>query len=194
MISTLRHRRFFTDIVRLGAIAAALLMLTVLIVTRSQAAFSDTTANPGNTFGSGSVVITDDAVTAMFNASNMKPGSSVSNCLEVTYEGTLTPASIRTYGTSSGALAPYLDMTLEIGTGGGVGACGGFTADAGGTLFSDTLTQFSTDHTVWGDGLATFTANANPTVKVLKYTFTVKDDNNAQGLTANAAFTFEAQA
>lgn len=187
-----RHRRAVSELTRLVAIAASLLMLTVLVVNRSQAAFSDTTTNSGNSFGSGTVVITDDAASALFTASGMAPGARVSNCLEVTYAGSLTPADVKVYGASSGALAPYLTMSLEKGSGGQAGDCTGFVAD-GAAIYSGTLSSFTTAHTAWADGLAAFTANANPTVTVFRFTFAVQDDNNAQGLSADATITFEAQ-
>ena len=50
---TRRHQKLVIELTRVLAIAVALLMLTVLIITRSQAAFSDTTVNPSNSFASG---------------------------------------------------------------------------------------------------------------------------------------------
>ena len=187
-----RHRNLFLGIVRLTAVAASLLMLTVLIVTNSRAAFSDTTDNTTNTFASGSVVITDDdAGSALFTASAMTPGSPVVECITLTYSGTLTPADIRMYGTSSGTLAGYLDTTIEVGTGGAFGNCTGFTPSS--TIYTGTLTNFSTTHTNWATGLATFTAAANPTSRTLRFTVDVQNNPAAQGQSASADFTWEAQ-
>jgi hypothetical protein len=187
-----RHRRLVIGSIRLTAIAAALLMLTVLTVTRSQAAFSDTTANAGNSFASGSVVLTDDDTdTAMFTVTAMTPGTPAVECLTVTYSGSLTPADIRMYGTSSGALAPYLDTTIEVGTGGSFGNCAGFTPS--GTIFNNTLANFSTTHTNWTSGLAAFTAATNPTSRTLRFTVDVQNNPLAQTKSASADFTFEAQ-
>ena len=189
---TRRHQRLVIELTRVMAIAVALLMLTILIVTRSHAAFSDTTVNPSNSFASGSVVITDDdSGTALFTASAMSPGNPVVDCIEVTYAGTLTPADVRMYGTSSGALAPFLDTTIEIGTGGVFGNCAGFTPTS--TLYTGTLDNYSTTHTNWATGLAAFTAAANPTVRTFRFTVDVQNNPAAQGLSATAAFTFEAQ-
>ncbi len=188
-----RLRPAFTTIARLTVIAAALLMLTVLVVNRSQAAFSDTTGNPGNTFASGDIVLDDDdgGVTALFETTDMAPGNPVVKCLELTYSGSIVPSAIRTYGTSSGALAPYLDLQIEIGTGGDFSDCTGFTPSA--TLFNNTLANFSATHANWSGGLATITAAANPTVRTLRFTVNVQDTDAAQALAAAAAFTFEAQ-
>ncbi len=187
-----RHRKLVISLVRLTAVATSLLMLTVLIVTSSQAAFSDTTDNTTNSFATGSVIITDDDTgSALFTASAMTPGVPVVECITLTYSGTLTPADIRMYGTSSGALAPYLDTTIEIGTGGSYGNCTGFTPTS--TLYTGTLTNYSTTHTNWATGLATFTAAANPTSRTLRFTVDVQNDPAAQGQSATADFTFEAQ-
>lgn len=187
-----RHRDLFASLVRLTAVAAAMLMLTVLIVTHSEAAFSDTTVNTANSFATGSVVITDDDTgTALFTASAVTPGVPVIECITLTYSGTLVPADIRMYGTSAGALAPFLDATVDIGTGGGYGNCAGFTF--GSNIYTGTLTNFSTTHTNWASGLATFTAPVNPTNQTLRFTVDVQNVPAAQSQTASADFTFEAQ-
>ncbi len=187
-----RHRNIVISLARLTAVATSLLMLTVLIVTSSQAAFSDTTDNTTNSFATGSVIITDDDTgSALFNATAMTPGVPVVECITVTYSGTLVPADIRMYGTSSGALAPYLDTTIEIGTGGAYGNCTGFTPSS--TLYSGTLTNYSTTHTNWATGLAAFTAATNPTIRTLRFTVDVQNNPAAQSQSATADFTFEAQ-
>ena len=187
-----RHQKLVIELTRVAAIAVALLMLTVLIVTRSQAAFSDTTVNTPNSFASGSVVITDDDLgSALFTATGMSPGNPVIDCIVVTYSGTLTPADVRMYGTSSAALAPFLDTTIEIGTGGSFGNCSGFTPTS--TLYTGTLDNYSTTHTNWATGLAAFTAASNPTVRTFRFTLDVQDNNAAQSLSADAEFTWEAQ-
>jgi hypothetical protein len=178
--------------VRITAVVAALLMLTVIVVTRSHASFNATTANGSNSFSTGSVVLTDDdAGSAMFTATGMYPGAPVVNCIKLTYSGTLTPANIRMYATSAGSLAAYLNATVEVGTGGSFGTCTGFTPTS--TIYTGTLTNFSTTYTNWTTGLATFTAASNPTSRTLRFTFDVQNVTAAQASTATATFTWEAQ-
>jgi hypothetical protein len=188
-----RHHKLFTSLVRLSAVATAMLMLTVLIVTHSEAAFSDTTDNTSNTFATGSVVLSDDdgGSTAMFTATDMTAAVPVVECITVTYSGSLVPAQVKLYGTTSGALAPYLDTTIEVGSGGSFGDCTGFTPS--GTIFNDTLANFSTGHFDWTSGQAVFTATTNPDARTLRFTVTVQDVPAAQGQAAAADFTFEAQ-
>ena len=182
-----------TGVVRLTAVGAAILLVTILIVTRSQAVFTATTSNSSSSFSTGTVTLTDDdSGSALFSASSMSPGSPTVACIEVTYSGTELPAPVRLYGSTTGALAPYLNTTIEVGTGGDFSGCAGFTPSS--TLFSGTLDGFATTHTDWSSGLAVFTAAANPTVRTLRFTIDVQNNPAAQGQSSTADFTFETQA
>ena len=192
MKTMIRPRPNLVPLVRLGAIVSAMLVLTVLIVTTSRAAFTDTTDNVGNSFASGSVIITDDdGGSAMFAATAMTPGEPVIECITLTYSGSLVPADVRMYGVSAGVLATYLDTTVEIGSGGSFGDCTGFTPSS--TLYDDTLANFSSTHTDWASGLPTFTAASNPTTQTLRFTVDVQNDPAAMTQSATATFTWEAQ-
>ena len=123
----------------------ASLMVTILTVGRSEAAFTATTAS-SSSFATGTVVLTDDdSGSALFTATGMTAGSSVTDCITVTYSGTIVPAPIRMYGSTTGTLDTYLDAIIEIGTGGSFGDCTGFTPTS--TLFTNTLANFSATHT-----------------------------------------------
>lgn len=188
-----RHATLQIHLVRATAIATALLLVTILTVTRSYAAFTDTTDNTSNSFATGTVVLTDDDTgSAMFSVTNMTPGSPVIECITITYSGNQLPAPVRMYGTTTGGLATYLDTIIEIGTGGTFGDCTGFTPTS--TLFNTTLADFSSTHTDWASGLATFTAPANPTSRTFRFTISVQDTPSAQGSSSTADFTFETQA
>ena len=64
----------------------------------SNAAFTASTSNAGNTFQAGSVGITDsDNGTTMFSLTNMAPGDNGSTCMAVSYTGSLSPTAIRMY-------------------------------------------------------------------------------------------------
>ena len=192
MAQLVRNRPNVVPLVRLAAIVVAMLTLALVIVTTSRAAFTDTTENAGNSFASGSVIITDDdGGSAMFAATEMTPGEPVIECITLTYSGSLVPADVRMYGVSAGVLATYLDTTVEIGSGGSFGDCTGFTPSS--TLYSGTLANFSATHTDWATGLATFTAPANPTTQTLRFTVDVQNDPGAMTQSATATFTWEAQ-
>lgn len=190
---TSRHQALIEHLVRATGIATALLMVTILTMARSNAAFVDTTDNTASSFTTGTVVLTDDdAGAALFTASGMTPGNGVVECITVTYSGTQLPAPVRLYGSTTGGLDTYLDTTIEVGTGGSFGNCAGFTPTS--TVFNNTLENFAATHTDWATGIATFTAAANPTSRTFRVTIDVQNTPAAQGLTSTADFTFETQA
>ena len=187
-----RHSKIVGSLIRLTAIASALLMLTVLVVTRSEAAFSDTTSNASNSFSTGSVVLTDDDLGAtMFTAATLTPGVPQIECITVTYSGTLVPADIRLYAVTAGALNVYLDTSIDVGTGGVFGDCSGFVPVA--KLYTGTMQNLGTSHVDWASGIATYTATTNPQSVTVRFTVDVQDDINAQGQSSTADFIFEAR-
>ena len=189
---TNRHL-FIASLVRATAIAAALLLVTILTVTRSQAAFSDTTNNGVNNFATGTVTLTDDDTgLLMFNATGMAPGTPLVECIEVTYSGSTVPVPVRMYAATTGTLDTYLDTTIEIGTGGGFGNCGAFVPSS--TVYNDTLANYAATHFDWTLGLPALTAASNPTVQTFRFTIAVQDNDAAQGLTSTADFIWQAQA
>ena len=178
-----------------AAPVAAFLVVGALVVVGSRAAFSATTDNTSNAWSAGTVVLADDdSASAMFNATNMKPGTTSTKCITVTYSGTLSPADIKLYGTVAGTgLATYLNTTVEIGTGGSFASCTGFVL--GSTLYTGTLATFGSTYTNWASGLANWTTSSTPQSKTLRFTTTLDAaaPNTAQGKTASATFTWEAQ-
>jgi hypothetical protein len=184
-------KRSIVAVVALTSLVAAA-AVSISIMQYSRAAFTATTANTSNSWATGSVVLSDDdAGSAMFNSSNMSAGQSVVKCIAVTYSGTLTSGvNVKMYGTSSGALASYLNLTIEQGTGGGYGSCAGFS---GSQIYSGTASGFSATYTSFGTGLTGFSPTTNPETHTYRLTITVQNDNNAQSKTAAADYTWEAQ-
>jgi hypothetical protein len=181
----------------LWVLAATVLLTTALILSASFAAFSDTTDNSGNTWSAGTVILTDDdAGSAMFIVSDMAPLATVTECIVVTYSGSLLPADVNLYGVSGGTgLDAYLDVTVEEGSGGIFGDCsfgGGFSPTS--TIFTGTLTSFAATHTNFATGAGAWLPAANPESRTYRFTVTLQDNNLAQGLNATATFTWEAQA
>jgi hypothetical protein len=166
----------------------------------TEAALSGTTENAANTFSAGTVSLTDnDAGSALLTLANARPGAPVTNCLQVTYTGSLT-AGVRLYAAFAGPLAPHVRITV---TRGAIatptfGSCTGFTADAAnhrglgaGVLFSGPL---STYPTTFATGLVDPTAAWATNGKVsYRFTAEIIDTNAAQGLSCTATFTWEAR-
>jgi hypothetical protein len=168
---------------------------TALVWNASNATFNSATTNSGNSWSAGTVAVgDDDSSTAMFALTNLIPGSTGSKCIVVTYSGTVA-ASVKLYRTAAsytGTLGSYLDLTIEQGTGGSfAGGCGAFISAA--TLYTGTLAGFSSSATSFASGLGTFTPTGTGQVSVYKFTYTLQDDNSAQGLSGGIGLTWEAR-
>jgi hypothetical protein len=182
-------------VARWVAVPVGMLVSSLLVWQASNAAFSDTTDNPGNQWASGDVVLSDDDSTnVLFHVSNLKPGDNETRCITVTYSGSLN-ASVKLYAATAGTgLAQYLDLTVEQGTGGAFGDCTGFTPGASPT-YTGTLAGFASAYQNFGNGWGSFapTGGAPIDSKTYRIKYTLQNDNAAQGKDASATFTWEAQ-
>lgn len=179
-------------LVRFAAMGASLALVSLLMINGSRAAFTDTTTNGSNSWSAGTVDLTDDdAGSVMFNVSNMKPGDTSTKCIVVTYNGSLT-SNVKTYASVAGTgLAPYLNTTVDVGSGGSFADCAGFTASS--TLFTGTLASLGTTHSNFANGMAGFNGATSGTTRTYRFTVALADNNLAQGLNASATITWEAQ-
>lgn len=183
-----------------GTAAACLATGAAVVWQASYSAFSAPTSNPASNWAAGTVLLADDdANTAMFNASNLKPGSSGSKCIAVTSTGSL-PSAVKLYGTGSSttnALSSWITLTITQGTGGSFGSCTGFTPLASGSsVYSGTLASFASSATGYGNGLGSWAPTGSGTdtrVFQIGYTFDPAAPNSTQGGTAAIGFTWEAQ-
>lgn len=184
-----------SNLLRLGAGALGLAAVGVLLVQGSEAAFTASTVNGNSVVESGTVVLANDAAsTAMFNVGNLNGGQTVTRCINVTYSGSLT-ADVKLFGVTSGALAPGLTTTVEIGSGAAGGTsfgCTGFTP-AGAASFTGTLTAFGVNHNSYANGIGGFANATGGTTKSYKVTMVVSNDAAYQGKSAAVDFTWEAQ-
>jgi hypothetical protein len=160
-------------------------------------AFTSATAVSGNRFAAGTVAIGDnDLGSAMLDLSSALPGASDASCIQITYTGSLD-AEVRLYGTVSGALAQYLNLTVTRGTDGSAfGTCGSFVADpGGGVLYNGALSGFPAN---WSGGIVDNLAGT-PEVwlasepHAYRFVLTLADNAAAQGQSATATFTWESQ-
>ena len=190
-----RTRRWNATTARLAALLLGVAVAGALVVTQTRGAFSSTTDNGSNTWSAGTVTLNDDdAGSVMFNTSAMGPGDTATKCINVTYTGTLT-SNVKLYGSVGGTgLADYLTTTIDVGsgaTGGAAMSCTGFVSSS--NLHTGTLTAFGAANTNYANGLAGFDGATNPTTKSYRFTVALADNNAAQGKTASATFTWEAQ-
>lgn len=179
----------------IGSVAAVALV-AAMVVRTTDAAFTDTTENAGNSWDAGTVTLTDDdAGSAMFTVTDMAPGDSNTSCIEVTYNGSITPssavdlyASVSETVVSGDGLGNDLDVTVDIG-----GA--GETCDVALTktsVYSGTLAAFNTSSSPISTGWTP--APGSDTTRAFEFTATLGSDtpNSAQGEGADATFTWSA--
>lgn len=194
-------------LVRISAVLASLLMISLLVVTGSRAAFTDSTDNAANTFNSAAVITLtdDDAGAKLFTVTGLTPGARVENCIEVTFAGASANADIRMYtgAFTVGPLDPALNIEVSIGSGGnfvatelggGEGDCTGYVAGA--VVFPmaalsvfETNTSYATAVPAW---------NTAVQGNVQTYKIVVEMDETADNSFANQAsgevtFVWEAQ-
>ncbi len=164
------------------AVAAAALLLPavgVLSATQAQAAGQAQTAGPGV-----SVSLTDDSGgQALFPGVRLTPGVTRSTCLSIDASGAATGEQVVLAAQSvTGGLAPWIQVDVEVGSGGGHGSCTGFS---GSSVFTGTLAALGTPT---GDGYPTGWYPA--TVATRTFRITVQVQNNRAALGQSAAATF----
>jgi hypothetical protein len=186
-----------------GVLPLGILASAAMVWQSSYAAFSATTTNGGNTLTAGTVKLTDAAMgTALLNATGLKPGSTGSACIKLTYGGSLAAAT-KLYvatgdltTTTASNLAPYLTLKVDEGTGTDP-ACSDFVSSANDYNPTDstasTLATFAAGSTDFATGVSTWAPAAAGAVKTYRFSWTVQDVNAAQGLNATVKFTWEAQ-
>lgn len=195
-----RRGRVATIVAVAVAFVVSMVGVSALVVTSSIAAFTDTTTNAGNSFSTGTVALVDDDLdAAMFSVTGLVPGQSVTDCLVVTYQGTVAdPSAVKLYSggyTDSGDLGTFLNLTVEEGTGGTFGDCTGFslenTIESGGTLAG-----FDTTHTDYASGAGVWDPAATPVSKTYRVTVQLDpaapDTEQGESVTA-LTFTWEVQ-
>ena len=86
-----------------------------------------------------------------------------------------------------------MNLTVRRGSGGAFGDCTGFSSTE--VVYSGTLDGFTTAHTNFATGAGSWAPTGGAPNDDMTYEFTVslQDNNAAQGLSATATFTWEAQ-
>ncbi len=183
-------------LVQLGAAALSFVVVAVMVTTSSRAAFVAQNDNAGNTVSSATIDLTDnDGTAAMFNLSGLLPGVSHTRCITVAYAGNVDPTPVRLYRASvpTDDLAPYLDLTVEVGPeiATAFSGCTGFTPTA--TEYNGTLDAFATTRTGYGDAAAktTWDPAANGEKRTFRFTVSVQNVAAAEGKRTTFGFSWE---
>lgn len=178
-------------------VPVAVIATGVGVVGASYSAFNSVTSGPGTSWSTGNVALANDAGSAAFSTTGLKPGSFNERCIVVTSTGTV-PANVRLYGTAPSAtnnLSNALQLTITPGTGGGLGSCTGFSAASGATPWTGSLTAFD-GLTGYSNGVlqwATTGSGTQTQTYKIAWSLPTSTDNSAQSLTAGVTFTWEAQ-
>lgn len=180
---------------QLAAFALAFIVVALLVVTSSRAAFVAQNDNSTNQVTSAAIALSDnDSGTAMFaNVTGLMPGTDVDRCVDVTYTGTVDPTAVLLYitGAPTGTLAPYLNLTIDLGadTVDAFGTCTAFVSSA--TVYSGTLADFATSHAGYATGSATWDPTGSPETRTFRFRLAVQDNASAAGLTSTFGFSWE---
>jgi hypothetical protein len=180
---------------QLGALALSFIGISVLVVTSSRAAFVAQNDNVSNQVTSAAVDLADnDSGTAMFDdVTGLMPGTTETRCIDVTYTGTVDPLPVKLYssGAPTGTLAPYLDLTIEVGTDSTpvFGNCAGFAASS--TLYTGTVGGFATANGTYAAGVSTWDPGVGPETRTFRFSISVQDDPAAEGLTTTFGYSWE---
>ena len=175
--------------------AGALLLAVTFVWQSASAGFTDSTTALRAGTTTGTVVLADDDKEAkLFSSTGLTPGQSAgTRCIAVTSTGT-APADVRLYATgasTSQALSSWLDVTVQIGTGGAYAGCSGFKPSA--VVFSGRLATFPADS--WSAGKASWTTTGGTETRTYQVTvgLAAGAPKSVQGGSAAATFVWEAQ-
>ena len=178
----------------LTATALAALVLAASVVWQAgHAAFTWTSAPTSTSLQTGTVAVSDDdAGSAAFSVSGLRPGASATRCIAVTSTGS-APSAVRLYATgrSTNALASALRLTVVVGTGGGTPGCGGFRPSA--TVYTGTLAAFPANG--FGSGVGEWISVGGPDTRTYQVTYSLPANasTGAQNGTATVGLTWEAR-
>jgi hypothetical protein len=176
-----------------GSILGALVLATLFAWQTAYARFTDTTAPVAAGVSTAGLVLTDDdAGTALFSATGLKPGAAGTRCIVVT-SASPVPTVVRLYAprSSTSVLANALVLTVDAGTGGtDRGGCTGFVPTA--SLYSGSLAGFPVGFAAGLDGWTPGTGAAGTRTYQLTYQLPTSA-SSGQDTSTTLAFTWEAQ-
>jgi hypothetical protein len=191
---------------RIAASAVVLCLLGAAVGDATWSFFRTSGANPGDTFAAGTVMLdNNDAGATTVSLFRARPGEASTGCVKYTYTGSL-PATVKLYGTVTGALAPYLTSTVTRGTQSSATfpSCTGFTPDSrnysgfgAGVLYAGTVAGMESDYATGLDDPDNATGAAETWTSgeshVLQFVVTMGPSVAAKGLSASLTIYAEAR-
>jgi hypothetical protein len=179
---------------QLSAMALAFVLVSLLVVTSSRAAFVAQSDNAANQVSSASILLSDNDTTAMFDVDGLIPGQFENRCIDVTSASTVDPTqvSLFTAGAPTGTLAPYLNVVIEYApdTGDAFGSCASFPV-SGTPVYSGTLADFSANRTTHSNSLTSWDPGPGTETRTFRFRISVQDVTAAANKTTTFGFTWE---
>lgn len=170
---------------RAFAAAISSLLIATLVVNRSNEALATDGTAAGSSLSTGTIsLVDDDDGRALFDFSDMAPGKPIIRCIEVVYDGTITPVDLSLTAESIGDLAPFLDVTIDAGEGADFGSCDGFEMVT--PSFDGTLRELADGEPVQLGALVNTGEQ-----KSYRITVDIQNVQDALGKTATADFIWE---
>jgi hypothetical protein len=164
-----------------------------LVWRGTEAAFTATTFTGSNTWGTGSVTLTDDDLGGVaFTATGLVPGSTDTKCIVVTYGGSVATTGVKLYATAysdTGGLAANITLTVTEGSGGSYSGC---AAPVGTQIYSGSLAAFGAKAD-FANGVGSWAPTAAAQTMVYRITYTV-GASAPQSASCAVTFTWEARA
>jgi hypothetical protein len=176
--------------------ALAFILIALLVVTSSRAAFVAQSDNVANSVSTPSILLSDnDTTTAMFTVPDLVPGQVTDRCIDVTYAGSADPTQVSLFsaGTPTGTLASYLNLSIEYApdTTDAFGSCASFPLAGTDVYSSGTLSGFATTHTTHDNSLTMWDPPAGTQTMTFRFRISVQDVTAAANKTTTFGFTWE---
>ena len=170
---------------RAFAAAMSVLAIATFVVNRSATALTtDGTINAA-AVSSGTIELSDDDDgRTLFDLADMVPGRSTSECITISYDGSIVPVDLALKAEIEGDLGPYLDVVVEQGSSGGFDHCDRFRPDE--VIYRGTLEQLAARDRVDLDRIL----NQGES-RVFRLEFTLQDRNEALGRASTVGFIWE---
>ncbi|TVT47911.1 hypothetical protein FNH05_18445 [Amycolatopsis rhizosphaerae] len=182
---------------RVVPVPLGLLLSGALVWGATDADWSGSTSNSGNTWASGSLGLANDSRVPMFRIEDMRPGDTGSNCIRIKSNADF-PTALKLYSNSPNwpsNFQSFVSLKIEVGSGGTFGDCTGFTPNA--TAFDGTLDQFVALHTDFRTGVGPWKLPGKPPNALsfrFAWRFSPQAPNSSQSVsTDEATFTWEAR-
>jgi hypothetical protein len=167
--------------------ALAVVLAAVGITIGSGANFTASAANPSNVFTAGTLSIGSSSSSALFNATNMKPGDTVSGTVDIQNTGSLpgTFTLSTSHVTDASNLLGQLDLKIED--------CGVWNGTTQPSCAGTNVLYNAKANAVGTIGLSSFAAGAKHRYK-FDVTLPSTIANSFQGVSATVQFDWDAAA